>query len=71
MLVVIAGAELFTGNNLMVSSVMMKEITFSTMLKRWGIVFLANFVGSMIIALVFYFSGLWKTGGRGAGRGCG
>jgi len=62
MLVVIAGAELFTGNNLMVSSVMMKEITFSTMLKRWGIVFLANFVGSMIIALVFYFSGLWKTG---------
>ena len=62
MLVVIAGAELFTGNNLMVSSVMMKEITFSTMLKRWGIVFLANFVGSIIIALVFYFSGLWKTG---------
>jgi formate/nitrite transporter len=62
MLVVIAGAELFTGNNLMVSSVMIKEITFSTMLKRWGIVFLANFIGSMIIAFVFYFSGLWKTG---------
>jgi formate/nitrite transporter len=62
MLVVIAGAELFTGNNLMVSSVMMKEITFSTMLKRWGVVFLANFIGSMIIAFVFYFSGLWKTG---------
>ncbi|MGA2517464.1 MAG: formate/nitrite family transporter [Thermodesulfobacteriota bacterium] len=62
MLVVIAGAELFTGNNLMVSSVMMREISFSTMLKRWGIVFLANFIGSIIIALVFYFSGLWKTG---------
>jgi len=27
-----------------------------------GIVFLANFIGSMIIVLVFYFSGLWKTG---------
>jgi formate/nitrite transporter len=62
MLVVIAGAELFTGNNLMVSSVMIKEITFSTMFKRWGIVFLANFIGSMIIVFVFYFSGLWKTG---------
>ena len=62
MLVVIAGAELFTGNNLMVSSVMIREITFSTMFKRWGIVFLANFIGSMIIAFVFYFSGLWKTG---------
>jgi len=62
MLVVIAGAELFTGNNLMISSVMIKQITFSTMVKRWGIVFLANFIGSMIIVLVFYFSGLWKTG---------
>jgi formate/nitrite transporter len=62
MLVVIAGAELFTGNNLMVSSVMMKEITFSTMLKRWGVVFVANFIGSLIVVFVFYFSGLWKTG---------
>jgi formate/nitrite transporter len=62
MLVVIAGAELFTGNNLMVSSVMMKEITFSTMIKRWGVVFLANFIGSIIVAVLFYFSGLWKTG---------
>ena len=62
MLVVIAGAELFTGNNLMVSSVMSREITFSTMVKRWGIVFFANFIGSMLVALLFYFSGLWKTG---------
>ena len=62
MLVVIAGAELFTGNNLMVSSVMSREITLSTMGKRWGVVFLANFIGSILVALLFYFSGLWKTG---------
>jgi formate/nitrite transporter len=62
MLVVIAGAELFTGNNLMVSSVMSREITFSTMAKRWGVVYLANFIGSILVALLFYFSGLWKTG---------
>jgi formate/nitrite transporter len=62
MLVVIAGAELFTGNNLMVSSVMSREITFGTMIKRWGIVFFANFIGSILVAMVFYFSGLWKTG---------
>jgi formate/nitrite transporter len=62
MLVVIAGAELFTGNNLMVSSVMMREITFSTMLKRWGVVYVANFIGSIFLVLLFYFSGLWKTG---------
>ena len=62
MLVVIAGAELFTGNNLMVSSVMMREITFGAMLKRWGIVYVANFIGSIFLALLFYFSGLWQTG---------
>ncbi|MFZ5571020.1 MAG: formate/nitrite family transporter [Thermodesulfobacteriota bacterium] len=62
MLVVIAGAELFTGNNLMVSSVLSREITIGNMLKRWSVVYLANFVGSLVIALLFYFSGLWKTG---------
>jgi formate/nitrite transporter len=62
MLVVIAGGELFTGNNLMVSSVMSKEITFGTMMKRWGIVIVANFIGAMLVASLFYYSGLWKTG---------
>jgi formate/nitrite transporter len=62
MLVVIAGAELFTGNNLMVSSVMSKEISFGIMMKRWGVVFFANFIGSLLVSLLFFYSGLWKTG---------
>jgi formate/nitrite transporter len=62
MLVVIAGAELFTGNNLMVSSVMTRGIALDTMAKRWALVYGANFIGSIILALIFYFSGLWKTG---------
>ena len=62
MLVVIAGAELFTGNNLMISSVLSREIGFQVMLQRWGLVFLANFIGSVLLALIFYSSGLWKTG---------
>jgi formate/nitrite transporter len=62
MLVVIAGAELFTGNNLMISSVLSREISLQVMLQRWGLVFLANFIGSILLALIFYFSGLWKTG---------
>jgi formate/nitrite transporter len=61
-LVVIAGAELFTGNNLMISSVMTKDIGFGTMSKRWGLVYVANFIGSILLALIFYFSGLWKAG---------
>lgn len=62
MLVVIAGAELFTGNNLMISSVLTREITANDMLKRWGLVYVANFIGSLILVLLFFFSGLWKTG---------
>jgi formate/nitrite transporter len=62
MLVIIAGAELFTGNNLMISSVMAGEITFSKMLKRWGLVYVTNFVGSIVIVFLFFLSGLWKTG---------
>ena len=62
MLVVIAGAELFTGNNLMVSSVMSREIHFKTMVKHWGLVYVANFAGSLLLVLLFLFSGLWKAG---------
>ncbi|GBC60452.1 histidine kinase [Desulfonema ishimotonii] len=67
MLVIIAGAELFTGNNLMISSVMIGEITWKKMLAKWGVVYVANFVGSVLLALLFYFSGLWKVGGNALG----
>ncbi len=63
MLVVIAGAELFTGNNLMVSSALAREITYGTMTKRWILVYITNFVGSIVLALLFVGSGLYKTGG--------
>ncbi|MDA8141422.1 MAG: formate/nitrite family transporter [Desulfobacteraceae bacterium] len=67
MLVVIAGAELFTGNNLMVSSVMSREITLRIMCQRWGLVFAANFIGSLLLVLLFYYSGLWKAGSGALG----
>ena len=62
MLVVIAGGELFTGNNLMVSSALDKGITWGKMLNSWTLVFFANFIGSIIMVLIFYYSGIWKTG---------
>lgn len=67
MLVVIAGAELFTGNTLMVSSVMTGRISAKKMVAKWGLVYVANFIGSIILALLFYFSGLWKTGDTALG----
>jgi formate/nitrite transporter len=60
MLVIIAGAELFTGNNLMISSAITREITIARMLERWGLVYGANFIGSVLLALLFVFSGLWR-----------
>ena len=67
MMVIIAGAELFTGNNLMISSAITGKITYSNMIKRWILVYLANFIGSLLIMALFYYSGLWKTGGHALG----
>ena len=58
MLVVIAGAELFTGNNLMTLALMNKKITVSQMLRNWGIVWVANLVGSVLLAAVLFYGGV-------------
>jgi len=68
MLVIIAGAELFTGNNLMISSAIAREITFGRMMERWALVYAANFIGSILIALLFVFSGLWRLSGGALGE---
>lgn len=62
MLVVIAGAELFTGNNLMLMSVLDGKANFGKMLYKWGIVFAANFAGSVLLAYIYYHTNLWKMG---------
>jgi len=63
MLVVIAGAELFTGNNLILLSVLDRQVGIQKLLRNWGIVYFANLVGSLLLVLLMYESGLWKTNG--------
>lgn len=58
MLVVIAGAELFTGNNLMTLSFMEKKITLPQMFRNWGIVWIANLVGSLLLVLIVFYGGV-------------
>ncbi len=65
MLVVIAGAELFTGNNLMVLAAYEKRATLGKVLSKWGIVYLANFIGAFFIAYLMYVSKIWASGGWG------
>jgi len=67
MLVVIAGAELFTGNNLMLMSVLDKRAALWKMFYKWAIVFVANFVGSVLIAYLYYNTNLWKMGDMAVG----
>ncbi len=61
MLVVIAGAELFTGNNLVILSALDKRISWGKVLVHWGIVFAANFIGSILIVILIYYTDLWKS----------
>ncbi|QXE18778.1 formate/nitrite transporter family protein [Clostridium sp. 001] len=58
-LVVICGAELFTGNCLMVVPLAGKEITFKPMIKNWVVVYIFNFVGSVLIAFLVFESGVF------------
>ena len=66
-LVVVAGAELFTGNSLMMTSVLGREVGPGRLLGRWGIVYAANFIGSVLLALLMYHSGLWKLASGAVG----
>lgn len=55
-LVVVGGAELFTGNNLIIMAWVSRKITLQKLLRNWTIVYLGNFVGSVVTALLMYFT---------------
>ena len=57
MLVVMCGAELFTGNNLMTLAFMNKKITLSQLFRNWSLVYVANFIGSIVLAVAIFYSG--------------
>jgi len=64
-LVVVAGAELFTGNNLIVMGVASKVVRFDQLVKNWIIVYIGNFIGSLAVVLLMYYTNLWKMGSFG------
>ena len=56
-LVVVAGAELFTGNNLIVMAWADGRIGLSALLRNWGIVYGGNFLGAAASAIFIHWSG--------------
>jgi formate transporter FocA len=66
-LVVIAGAELFTGNNLIVMAWAGKKVTTAQLLRNWGIVYAGNFVGSLGTAVIMLFTRQYMFAKGGVG----
>lgn len=58
-MVLIAGSELFTGNNLIVIPVLEKQITVGAMLRNWVLVYAGNFIGSVLIALLVVYGNVF------------
>jgi formate transporter len=55
-LVVVAGAELFTGNNLLAMAWADRKISTRELLRNWGVVCAGNFVGAAGLALLVFLS---------------
>ncbi len=67
MLVIIGGAELFTGNNLITMAVLSKEVSWGQKFRNWTIVYLGNFLGALLVVFIMYQTGLWAMGESAVG----
>lgn len=66
-LVVIAGAELFTGNTLVVMAYAKGQVSFKALMRNWSIVYLGNLVGALVTVYLVYLSGYLDNGNYGVG----
>ena len=66
-LVIVGGAELFTGNNIIVMAWANKRIKTTQVLRNWSIVFFGNFVGAVSIALLMFYSEQYSSGSGSIG----
>jgi formate/nitrite transporter len=61
--VVVGGAELFTGNNLVVMAWAARQITTGQLVRNWTLVYPANLIGALATALIILWSGTLEFGG--------
>jgi formate transporter len=64
-LVVVAGAELFTGNNLIVMAWASRKVSTARLLRNWALVYTGNFVGAIATAGLLFVAKQY-TFGKGA-----
>jgi len=68
LLVVVAGAELFTGNNLLAMAWADGKVSTWEVLRNWALVCVANFAGAAGLALLVFWSGHTGLNGGAVGR---
>lgn len=66
-LVILGGAELFTGNNLIIMAWASRRITTTKLLRNWVLVYIGNFLGSIGVAVLLFFSGQYKNAAGSVG----
>jgi len=66
-LVIVGGAELFTGNNLIVMAWASGKVKGSALLRNWCIVYLGNFVGSIGTVILMFLTRQYTFGGNSVG----
>lgn len=67
-LVVVAGAELFTGNTLLVMAVVARRIGARSLLRNWAIVYAGNLAGAAATAWLVHVAALFRGNGGAVGR---
>ncbi len=61
-LVLLAGAELFTGNNMMLTVAALDgKVSWNRVLRAWAIVYAGNLIGSLMLAWLVFGSGQWAA----------
>lgn len=67
-LVIVGGAELFTGDSLMIVACASARITVGALLRAWSVVYVGNVIGAMGIAALAFLAGHYGFGGGAAGK---
>jgi formate/nitrite transporter len=66
-LVIVGGAELFTGNNLIVMAWAGRKVSSRGLLRNWGVVYAGNFVGAIGTVVLVFVSRQYTFGGGSVG----
>jgi formate/nitrite transporter len=67
-LVIVGGAELFTGDSLMIIACASRRITLGALLRAWSLVYVGNIIGAIGTAALVFLAGQHEFGGANVGK---